>query len=107
MFNFGVARKMNVIRIEEVIKIIKENNHLINHFYNEVNYEINEEPKQGGFWIYIQTKYKKLPNKRKMLMIKNLFRNADDILFVNGEPCFWSIHIKESEIYNGKTNPKK
>jgi len=85
---------MNVIKVEEVIKIINDNNDLINKKYIEINFEVNED-RLGGFWIYIPTKYKKLPNKRKMLMIKSLFRNAKDILFVDGEPCFWAIYFKK------------
>ena len=74
----------------EIIKIMEKNRGLLNPYYDGITFEVNQD---DGCWIFIKTKYKKLPSNKQLEKIKGLFKGID-AMFVEGEPNFWSVRLR-------------
>ena len=80
------------MEIEEIIKLIKKNNDILNRKY-PLNFEVDVSDDE--LWIFIHTLFKKLPKKEYLNKLKRIFK-AKDVMFIKdgSEPYFWSIRLK-------------
>ena len=87
--------------IEDITDIIEKNREKLNLKWSNIYYSVNRdedtETEKPTLELFIETKYKKLPSKKKEEEIRKLF-NARDVMFVDipdneDNSSFWSVRL--------------
>ena len=91
---------MNEFNIFDLMKVIENNNDLLNRRYKDIEIEFSYNENIDGYWdvdLRIPTSWKRLKKKKDLRKIKKLF-NAIEVNFIDvgsdeKSPCFWNITL--------------